>query len=105
MSLLPVSEELVQDGVNGRVFTSGAELSAILVDWFAGFPSSALHPHHQMFRSNLTTFRELGWHENWHAAALPIFQTTTGGGSSVSVIVVFFICLFLTFASFLPTVQ
>lgn len=102
-------DELVQDGVNGRVFTSGVELSAILMDWFAGFPSSSSTSHH-LFRTNLAAFRQLGWHDNWRAAALPIFHQMVvmkenGGGSSGPAIVVFFICLFLALVSFLPTVQ
>jgi hypothetical protein len=65
--------ELVQDEINGRTFTSGEELAAILLDWFAGFPS-AEHPRHVLFRRNLAAFRELGWHDNWRFAALPVFQ-------------------------------
>jgi hypothetical protein len=65
--------ELVQDEINGRIFTSVEELAAILLDWFASFPSTE-HPRHVLFRRNLATFRELGWHDNWRFAALPVFQ-------------------------------
>jgi hypothetical protein len=67
------SGELVQDEINGRIFTSGEELAAILLDWFADFPSAS-HPRHVLFRRNLAAFRELGWHDNWRFAALPVFQ-------------------------------
>ena len=101
-----ISDELLQDGVNGRIFASGPELSAILVDWFAGFPHAETS-RQQLFRANLAEFRQLGWQENWRAGALPIFQSL--GGKSASspgfVIVAFFLCLFLAFASFIPTVQ
>jgi hypothetical protein len=63
----------VQDEINGRIFTSGEELAAILLDWFADFPSAS-HPRHVLFRRNLAAFRELGWHDNWRFAALPVFQ-------------------------------
>ena len=95
----------MQDGVNGRIFSSGTELSAILTDWFAGFPTAA-HPQHRLFRDNLTTFRELGWQENWRTSALPTFQSLDGKSASSGVVIVaFFICLFLALSSFLPTVQ
>jgi hypothetical protein len=95
----------VQDKVNGRIFTSGQELSAILLDWFAGFPANT-PPDHQLFRDNLAAFRQLGWRENWRTAALPIFQSLNGkSAGSVLVIVAFFLGLFLALASFVPTVQ
>jgi hypothetical protein len=99
------SDELVQDGVNGRIFTSGPELSAILIDWFAGFPATT-PPQHQLFRHNLAAFRQLGWRENWRTAALPIFQSLDGKSAGSGLVIgAFFLGLFLALASFLPTVQ
>ncbi len=80
----------MQDEINGRIFTSGEELAAILLDWFAGFPSTE-HPRHVLFRRNLAAFRELGWHDNWRFAALPVFQA---GCSQLSKFILMEIFLF-----------
>merc|ERR1712096_454091 len=67
--------ELVQDGVNGKVFHNSNDLAEIIIDWFTDFPT--VKEDHLKFRENLVGFRSLGWEENWNRVALPVFNKKT----------------------------
>jgi len=98
--------ELVEDGVNGRIFKSSEDLSDIIQSWFQGFPSVS-HEDHKLFRDNLKEFRSLGWSENWDSVALNVFKQKKDSDSFISglIMMAFFVGLFLSFSSFVPMVQ
>jgi len=96
--------ELVKDGENGRVFEDSDGLFEIIKEWFDGFPISCKEEHN-LFRENLEEFRSLGWDENWDCVALNVFkQKDSDSLLSGLIIMAFFVCLFLSFSSFLPVV-
>ena len=97
--------ELVKDGENGRVFEDSDGLFEIIKEWFDGFPISCKEEHN-LFRENLEEFRSLGWDENWDCVALNVFkQKDSDSLLSGLIIMAFFVCLFLSFSSFLPVVR
>jgi len=97
--------ELVKDGENGRVFKDSDELLEIIKDWFEDFPSSNKEDH-KLFRENLKEFRSLGWSENWDCVALNVFKHKDSDSFiSGLMMMAFFVCLFLSFSSFVPVVQ
>eukprot|EP00092_Neocalanus_flemingeri_P007246 GFUD01007826.1.p1 GENE.GFUD01007826.1~~GFUD01007826.1.p1 ORF type:complete len:445 (-),score=151.04 GFUD01007826.1:63-1397(-) len=97
--------ELVKDGENGRIFKDSEELFKIIRDWFEDFPSSK--EDHELFRENLKEFRSFGWNENWNSVALNVFKQKKDSDSLISglMMMAFFVCLFLSFSSFVPVVQ
>lgn len=67
----PCLDELVKDGVNGKIFSNSRQLSAHIQKLFADFPEN---------RTDLITFREnleqsgnLLWEENWDHTVYPLF--------------------------------
>ena len=98
--------QLVKDGENGRIFKDSEELSAIIQNWFEGFPSSN-NVDHKVFSENLKEFRNLGWSENWDTVALNVFKQRKDSDSFISglIMMAFFVGLFLSFSSFVPMVQ
>jgi len=69
----PAIGELVEDGANGKLFSSSQELSGIIEDWFVGFPSSPCEEQLR-FREELGKFGELRWRDNWNDVALPLLN-------------------------------
>ena len=97
----PALPELVQDGVNGKVFHNSTELAEIIIDWFTDFPTAK--EDHLKFRENLVEFRSLGWEENWDRVALPVFNKKTVRTDRYASL--FLVCLGVIILSmFAPTV-
>ena len=97
----PALSELVQDGVNGHVFTTSHQLSDIIVSWFRNFPDL----RDADFKERIDEFRSVGWDQNWDDIALEIFKEKSVRPVSGFVYIAFFICLFCVFSSLIPTVQ
>jgi len=97
----PALSELVQDGVNGRVFDNSDELGDIIQDWFRNFPQ--VQEGHERFRENIDAFRALGWTKNWNDTVLDTFKQKDVNSPSGFVFIAFFICVFCLFSSLLPT--
>eukprot|EP00088_Acartia_fossae_P064678 TRINITY_DN7966_c0_g1_i4.p1 TRINITY_DN7966_c0_g1~~TRINITY_DN7966_c0_g1_i4.p1 ORF type:complete len:455 (-),score=52.69 TRINITY_DN7966_c0_g1_i4:408-1772(-) len=99
----PAIGELVKDGENGEIFSNSDELSEIIQDWFHNFPSDT-NPKHQRYRSELESFRNSDWTQNWNAKALPVFKKLKGipSGGEFPVFL-FFLALLCVFAAYLPT--
>ena len=101
MVSFPALPELVQDRVNGRVFQDSEELAVIIRDWFMDWPRE--QREHTEYRENLDRFRALDWATNWDKEALPVFQQRMVGTGSSLACVLFFVCLFSVFSSYIPT--
>ena len=97
----PALSELVQEGVNGKVFETSDELSEIIQDWFRNFPE--VQEDHTSFRNKIDTFRALGWSKNWDDTVLDTFKQKDVNSPSGFVFIAFFICVFCLFSSLLPT--
>jgi len=99
----PAIGELVEDGVNGEIFSDSDQLATIFQNWFSNFPANP-NPKHQQYRDKLMEFRSSGWTENWNQKALPVFKRIKGtprGGEFP--IFLFFLALTAVFAAYLPT--
>jgi beta-1,4-mannosyltransferase len=80
----PCLSELVQDGTNGRVFTTATELANALYELLTPLPSSPssssvpnhaygdLHTYSQRLQE-----RPLRWHENWMDHAFPVLMKSS----------------------------
>lgn len=60
---------------NSLVFSDKSELSQQLVSWFKNFPNDLeQQQRNTKFRSELSVFQQLRWHENWTNEVLPYFE-------------------------------
>lgn len=66
-------DELVKDGVNGKIFSSSRELGNILTEWFYGFPDETIIKYKKL-SENLDDFQYLRWHDYWLHNANAIFS-------------------------------
>ena len=57
--------ELVEDGVNGRVFASDDELTERLFDTLKGFDGVSGNATLQKYRDNLAEFAKDDWDDQW----------------------------------------
>ena len=99
----PALAELVEDGVNGRVFRDSGELAAIIRDWFRDWPRVQIT--HTEYRENIDNFRALDWVTNWDKEALPVFQQREVRPTSSLILVAFSMCVFCVFSAYIPTVM
>lgn len=68
-------DELVENGVNGYTFRTSEELYKELTNWFQGFPNnSQQNAIADRMRKEITTFREVGWEDNWNLRVKKLFQ-------------------------------
>ncbi|KAL9186186.1 hypothetical protein ACHAXT_005424 [Thalassiosira profunda] len=59
--------ELVEDGVNGRIFENGAELADQLFEMLAGYPGDVATDRLEKYRRNIRGMTR--WKENWEKCA------------------------------------
>jgi beta-1,4-mannosyltransferase len=66
--------ELVRDGHTGRLFTSGAQLGAILLRLFGQGRGSAGARELAALQENVLAARRDTWEDAWHRTVLPVIQ-------------------------------
>lgn len=60
---------------NSFVFKNAEELSQQIQNWFEAFPDNEKQKELEAkFKTELKTFQQLRWSENWHNVAAPVFQ-------------------------------
>lgn len=68
-------DELVENGENGYIFKTSAELSKQIVTWFEDFPNN--DEQNQIvdkMKRELTIFQESRWEENWNLRVRKFFE-------------------------------
>jgi len=66
--------ELVQDGVNGRLFSSGDSLATILLHLFGGGRASAGAAELAQMQDTILAARRDTWEANWQRTVLPVLR-------------------------------
>ncbi|XP_975242.2 chitobiosyldiphosphodolichol beta-mannosyltransferase [Tribolium castaneum] len=67
--------ELVKDGENSFIFKSPEDLSRHVLNWFENFPNNENQKRTaSKFKTELQSFQNLRWKENWELVASPIFK-------------------------------
>jgi len=66
--------ELVQDGVNGRLFSSGDSLATILLHLFGGGRASAGAAELAQMQDAILAARRDTWEANWQRTVLPVLR-------------------------------
>ena len=72
----PVLRELVREGENGRLFSTGAELADQITELLEGFPGPA--PALEALRRGVARTATESWAEGWRREALPVFLACAG---------------------------
>ena len=67
-------QELVRHDENSLTFSSETELADQLKSWFKDFPNNEENnDKYNLFKTNLKSFQQVRWHDNWKNQVLPYF--------------------------------